>query len=379
MKINDITLQRIKEAARIEDVVADFMELRKNGVRYTCLCPFHDDNHDGNFIVYPKANCYRCFTCGAKGGTIDFLMQYGQMEFMDAVRYLGKKYGIETDGQSVSFNPPPPRPLPPPLPMLELPMEMVNSHTNTDTDTLCQFIKTIPWDEVQLGRLSSVLAEYHIGHARQGHTIFWQIDEEERVRTGKMMLYKTDGHRDKTSRYNFDWIHSLLFRSASLPQYSDEKQDCQPCLFGLHLLNKYPQAAVNIAESEKTAILMAIAYGNNKNHVWMACGGIENINPSKLAPIMKQNRRIILYPDRDAISKWREKQNALKYDRLSLNVQAVMDWWKPEDGDKADIADVVLRMLTERSNEPPTIEGLCAENPAFKMLKEKINLKTIHE
>ena len=64
-KIPDDIVRHILDTARIEEVVADFITLRKTGVRYTALCPFHDDRHDGNFMVYPPRNCFYCFTCEA--------------------------------------------------------------------------------------------------------------------------------------------------------------------------------------------------------------------------------------------------------------------------------------------------------------------------
>ena len=113
-KIPDEIIKLIEATAKIQEVVGDFVQLRKTGVRYTGICPFHDDRHDGNFIVYPKDNCYRCFTCDAKGGAINFLMNNPniKMTFLEAVRYLGKKYNIETDNIPFDYVPPP---LPPPL------------------------------------------------------------------------------------------------------------------------------------------------------------------------------------------------------------------------------------------------------------------------
>jgi hypothetical protein len=386
-KIDENIIQRIIERADIVDVIADHLGtrspdnpggLRKTGVRYTALCPFHEDKHDGNFIVYPKGNCFRCFTCDKKGGAVDFLMQYANLSFPDAIRWLGKKYSIETDNIPVNYNPPPPPPPPPPLPMLQLPMGMVLNREYTEGDTLCQWLHSLPWDTCQRERLKNALKEYHVGHARQGHTIFWQIDEQGIVRTGKMMLYKKDGHRDKESRHNFDWIHAALFRDSRHPEYSDEKQECKPTLFGMHLLNKYPYAAIHMVESEKTAIIMATAYGNTRNQLWMACGGVENLSKEKLQPILSQKRKIILYPDRDAIEKWRAKQANLRYDRMSVNVQAVTDWWKEGDGEKADIADVIVRMMTE-SNKPLTTGDLVLRMPIVKKMIEKFDLELIKE
>lgn len=372
--MDEYTIQLVKEAADIVDVVGDFLELRKTGTRYTAVCPFHDDRHDGNFIVYPKGNCYRCFACDAKGGTVEFLMAYGKMSFPDAIRWLGKKYSIDVDDVNPSCTPPPLRPTPPPLPMLALPADMVIARQDTTKDTLCRWLYTLPWDSSQKARLPKILGEYSIGHARTGHTIFWQIDADGIVRTGKMMKYREDGHRDREARYSFDWIHSALYRDARLPQWSDELYECKPTLFGMHLLRRYPQASVNIVESEKTAVIMATAYGNSCTQIWMACSGAENLSEEKLAPIINERRRIILYPDRDAIDKWRAKAHNLRYDRISVNVQAVKDWWQPCDGPKADIADVILRMICSHSIPAVTVGDIMRQDDRVKSLVEKLNM-----
>lgn len=375
-KIDKSIIQRILEAARIEDVVGSFIELKKSNTRYIGLCPFHDDRHVGSFVVYPKGNCYKCFACDSKGGVVQFLMDYAKMDYPTAIRWLGKKYNIPTDSVDFNVQLPPPRPLPPPLPMLELPDNMVSMYQHTDNDNLFQWIRTgINWDHAQRARIEPVLAAYRVGHGHFGHTIFWQIDEQQRVRTAKMMKYRTDGHRDKESQWNFDWVHAALYRREGTG-YSDEKTDVKPCLFGLHLLTAYERPGIQqdvcMVESEKTALLMAIAYGNHEKQVWMACGGLENITAQKLAPLIASQRNIILYPDRDGIEKWRNKVHALNYDRARVDSAPVTEWWMEEDGPKADIGDVVVRQL---NSHPPV--GWGKDNPAFAELWEKFGLRTI--
>ena len=85
-KIDDHTILRIKEAADIVDVVGDFVKLKKSGVRYLGLCPFHDDKRLGSFVVYPKGNVFKCFKCDAKGGPVEFIMKHENLTFPDAIR-----------------------------------------------------------------------------------------------------------------------------------------------------------------------------------------------------------------------------------------------------------------------------------------------------
>ena len=398
-KIDEYIIKQIKERADIYEVVSDFVELRKTGVRYTGICPFHDDQHDGNFIVYPKGNCYKCFTCGAKGGPVEFLMNHEKLSFADAIRWLGKKYNIETDMQDFNYTPPPPRPKPDPLPTLILPDNIINARmAGIDDNILVRWIRMgINWDCVQRKRINEVLRDYRVGHSpKNGMTIWWQIDEQQHARTGKMMLYKADGHRDKREgAYTFDWIHSALSRSfdeqgkavyrAPWPHpnlYNPDKQEMRQTLFGMHLLNRYKHPGVEqmvcIVESEKTAVLMAIAYGNHAGQVWMACGGLENLNFERLKPIIAQQRTIKLFPDRDGIEKWQQKAEQLHYSNMIVDTQPVTEWWKPEDGEKADIADVVIRITNERKKYN-TVDEIIDDYPNIKQLATNLQLDLDNE
>lgn len=389
-KIPEDIIRTIEERADIVEVAYDLFGhysqdnrggLRKTGVRYTAICPFHDDQHAGNFIIYPKGNCFRCFACDAKGGAVQLVMKVEGLSFPDAIRWLGKKYGIPVDNVPVDYVAKPARPIPPPLPTLTLPMWMVDGRADTTNDTLCKWIRTgIRWDTCQRHRIEDVLKDYHVGHGKDGHTVFWQIDNNQQVRTGKMMLYRPDGHRDKVSRYNFDWIHSRLIRHYDKEHkcmttdppypypliYNPDKQEMRQTLFGMHLLDRYKrdnvEQTVCIVESEKTALLMAIAYGNHTGQVWMACGGVENLSRERLAPILDQHRRIILYPDRDGADRWKDKARQIGYDRMIVDTTPVMKWWQQGDGEKADIADVVIRMLNSQDTPATTVGDIIDNN-----------------
>ena len=374
-KISDDIIRAVNDAAKIEDVVSDFIKLRKCGVNFTGICPFHEDRHDGNFIVRPSTvsekrggNTYRCFVCDKKGGPVQFLMDAEHMTFPDAIRYLGKKYCIEVDDVPLDWTPPPPRPAPPPLPVLEIPREWVKRTMNMN-NTLMGWIPTVRWDSSQRDRISEALWLYCIGGWRDGRTVFWMIDHTGVPRAAKLMQYMADGHRDKSR--NPGWIYNQDgCREICKP---DEHEVLKP-LFGMHLLNRYKKATVKIVESEKTALLMAIAYGNHAGQVWMACGGLENLNREKLEPIIEQKRDIILYPDRDGIDKWKAKAENLHYDRVTVDCKPVTEWWKPEDGEKADIADVVIRMINN-SKTYKTADEVVKDMPKLKALHDKFNLE----
>ena len=92
--IDRATVDRIIESARIVDVVSEFVTLRKSGVNYKGLCPFHDDKNP-SFMVSPAKNICHCFVCGKGGTPANFLMEHEQISYPDALRWLSKKYNIE--------------------------------------------------------------------------------------------------------------------------------------------------------------------------------------------------------------------------------------------------------------------------------------------
>lgn len=82
------------DSTKIEEVVGEFVTLKKRGVNYIGLCPFHNDSHP-SFSVSPTRGICHCFTCGKGGNAINFLMELEQMTYPDALRWLAKKYHIE--------------------------------------------------------------------------------------------------------------------------------------------------------------------------------------------------------------------------------------------------------------------------------------------
>ena len=92
--INQPTIDRILDAANIVDVVSEFVTLRKRGINYVGLCPFHTDKTP-SFYVSPAKNICKCFACGEGGTAVHFIMKHEQLNYFDALRYLAKKYNIE--------------------------------------------------------------------------------------------------------------------------------------------------------------------------------------------------------------------------------------------------------------------------------------------
>jgi hypothetical protein len=205
------------------------------------------------------------------------------------------------------------------------------------------WLRSLPWATHQRKMLEDVLWLYCVGRF-QHRVVFWQIDEQGQPHSGKLMAYMPNiGKRVREGNdSNPGWLHN----QDGIRQLLDlEHYGYQPTLFGLHLLNRYPKADINIVESEKTALLMTIFQCDIEHHLWMACGGLEHLKVESLRPLIESGRRVWVWPDKDGVEKWREKVSHLLSDRFSIYVGFFDRYWIEADGKKADIADIQLRLL----------------------------------
>ena len=365
--IDRITETKIKESANIVDVVGDFLTLKKRGVEYVCLCPFHDDHTLGNFSVNPTKNCYKCFSCGAGGDAVKFLMEYkgSQLSYPDALRYLAKKYNVYIedgdDDRWKHVKPAKPREIvevhkellvmsrdvvmlttvKQPKDERLLPLFDIIKH---QLNVFIEWFRHLPWSNDpsnnQRARVEQTLWMYCVGPWIDGRVCFWQIDEQGRPHGGKLMRYGNDGKRDKTE--NPGWIYNQKGIRESI---DFDKYEYRATLFGLHLLNRYPDAAINIVESEKTALVCANAYGHPERSLWMACGGLKFLKLESLQPLIDQGRRVWLWPDKDGVEDWKQKCEHLLSDRVTITTRFLEENWIEEDGPKADVADIIIRHM----------------------------------
>ena len=181
----------------------------------------------------------------------------------------------------------------------------------------------------------SLVEEYRLGVTKARDVIFYQIDIEGRCRTGKVMAYRPDLHRVKDAEGNgrITWIHSLMKEKGDLPKEWELTQ----CLFGEHLLRRYPEKEVRVVESEKTAVICA---GFMPGYTWLATGGKSQFNARM---DVLRGRKVVLFPDVDGYDLWREK--AAQRRDLSLVVSDYLERNATEQDrrDKIDIADLLIR------------------------------------
>ena len=128
---------------------------------------------------------------------------------------------------------------------------------------------------------------YRIGGC-EDWTIFWQIDAQGHLRTGKCMYY--DEHTGKRVKEGFsiDWVHAIMRREGALPEGWELRQ----CLYGEHLLGEHPEATVAIVEAYKTAHVGAILM---PDYVWVAVDSLGGLTAERLKPL--KGRSVILFPD----------------------------------------------------------------------------------
>src|SRR5512138_1601344 len=92
--ISQETIQQIVSRIDIIDVVGDYVKLKKRGVNYLGLCPFHNEKTP-SFTVSPNKEIYKCFGCGKAGNSVNFIMEHEHLTYPEALKYLAKKYHIE--------------------------------------------------------------------------------------------------------------------------------------------------------------------------------------------------------------------------------------------------------------------------------------------
>ena len=201
-------------------------------------------------------------------------------------------------------------------------------------------------------QMLQVAQRYRLGMSRDGGVIFWQIDDHDVLRDGKVMYYRPDCHRDHN--HNPTWISYLLRRNGLLP----EDWKSEHCLFGLHLLshteitdntdinscNSWLKKTIAVVESEKTAIIMSAA---KPDFIWLATGGKTELSVARLKPLA--GRKVILFPDTDETGQtyreWYEVAEAAS-DVFShpFTVSSILEQQatKAQKAAKIDIADLLF-------------------------------------
>ena len=267
---------------------------------------------------------------------------------------------------------------PPPTPPSYIPKEYLIkcfSFSSTFIEYLCGLfgIKTI----------EQVAAEYYLGTTKNREVIFWQVDVNRRIRTGKVIQYNPEtGHRVQTSGAT-TWIHSLMLQQGLI---GDGEFNLQQCLFGEHLLAKYPNKTVAIVEAEKTAVIASAVF---PEYIWLATGGKYGINAHKMKVLA--GRKVILFPDTDTTGEtykyWQEKAAELTYCHCVVSDYLETNATNAERIKKIDIADRLVKQLErepQRISEAMTdheriLADMINTNKAVGLLVEVFDLQIVEE
>ena len=189
-------------------------------------------------------------------------------------------------------------------------------------------------------QIAEAANNYLLGAARNGEVIFWQIDINGKIRTGKIMQYNPQsGRRIKTGYGGINWVHYKLKKSN--PSFSDF--NLSQCYFGDHLLSLYPDKPVAIVEAEKTAVIASMIY---HNYNWLAAGNLNGLNIEKSRVL--RNKTVILYPDSGCYDRWLKKAEQINIElSLNLSVSDLLEHFAtPQQIHHGyDLADYVIEQL----------------------------------
>jgi len=207
---------------------------------------------------------------------------------------------------------------------------------------------------------SQLVSRYFIATSKHwnGATVFWQIDSQGNIRTGKIMLYSpTTGKRVKEPFNHINWVHKALKQ----PEF-----ELRQCLFGEHLLIDKTKP-VALVESEKTAVIASVYL---PQFIWVAVGSLTNLNDEKCS-ILK-GRTVTLFPDLNGFEKWNNKAKELSH-LATFTVSDLLERKASEAEKKQgfDLADYLIKFNykefampePEATQPPPTVQPLVEVKP----------------
>lgn len=250
--------------------------------------------------------------------------------------------------------------------------KLIETLKDYDRNSFVQFLlRLFPFDTEDV---EQAVNEYLIGTTRKGDTVFPLIDPKGRVRSAQLMRFDLASGKRKAVRRWIDrdtgelkelkvfWLHKEL----GLADFELEQ-----CLFGEHLLSKYPRRPIAIVEAAKSAVIASICKAVFPDMIWLACGGKSTLNAVKLDRLGR-DRRIILFPDADGFEKWQAVAKDASNRGLAVKVSDLIERHATpaEKADKFDLADYLIREQQKR-NDP-------ARREAFRdLIEERLSILTI--
>ena len=304
-------------------------------------------HHSGNIRKYtcPKCGRTKCFTRYVNNDTGEYLSDdCGKCDHDNSCKYhyTPRDYFRDHPSLSTGWTPrpaarqnlrqaqKPERVAPVEKPLCVIDGKYVASSQSGDSQFMDWLTRTVGDAEA----VERVYADYFLGATKDRRVIFWQIDLQGRTRTGKIMCYSPDGHRQG----NPNWVHAVM--KQELP----EKWELTQCLFGEHLLRIYPQRQVCLVESEKTAVVCSAFL---PEYVWVATGGCGGLSAGKILPLA--GREVTVLPDSGKLIDWQNK--ICEAQRLHPGLMATrfrFDTSLEAYEGNTDIADILLHEARKR-------------------------------
>ncbi len=329
----------------IDSVVSRFAELKRKGARLVTKCIWHDD-HDPSLVLYQnnQENHAYCFTCAKRYTPIDYVMQSTGLDFLGACAWMAREFNCGIiEGyvprvyvpKILTANQSRPKDV---IRYTYIPMEIVDGMVSCESS----FVKCL-MREFDPNRVEFLVDEYKLGCYEYSHeyyddVVFPSIDEKGRVHNLKLQNYCTDvesEHFFHSRDKHFCWLGKILVEKGILPKDSVFDNDC---MFGAHLLNKYPSDPVILVESPKNAIVGAAMFSDA---VWIAAGNKGMLKYEVLKCL--KGRDVMVYPDRDAIGEWTHVLSSAKMRALAnFKVGSFCELFAPQGAAKYDIADYIL-------------------------------------
>ena len=230
-------------------------------------------------------------------------------------------------------------------------------------------------------QMVSAACRYRLGASKLGGVIFWQIDQDERVRDGKVMYYGPDCHRLKDKDHHPTWVSALLRQRDPFPNAPHETSHC---FFGAHLISPLNErlfrppltppnsggetaiavmegqggrSPIAVVEAEKTAVILSERY---PEYVWLAAGGLGEVQVDKFRPL--RGHKVIMFPDTDpdgnAFKRWSEAattvmQQPFWEDSPPIRVSPILELHaSPDQKDsKIDLVEFIFDKI--ETSQPP--------------------------
>jgi len=283
-------------------------------------CPCGKDNKDGKFAPYIGfVNCGYCHSCGET-----FLPPIESNQITTIKRT-------------------------PPTPPIEkiisfIPVDLFKaSLRNYDKNHFIKFLI----ERFGTVKTNELISTYFLGTSKHwsGANVFWQIDQSNKIRTGKIMLYNaTDGKRIKKPYDCVNWVHKVIKQ----PEF-----ELKQCFFGEHLLIDRTKT-VAIIESEKSAIISSVYF---PKFIWLSVGGKTNLTIDRIKVL--QGRKVVLFPDLNCFDHWQNiAKECSKIASISVSDLLERIATEAEKKEGLDLADYLLNFDYKKSGEPkpPKIE-----------------------